>query len=124
MKLTASHFGGGSIRRSLVLNGHLLLSGDGLLISPASQQAGTIVALASLSAFGRTRRVTNAVRIRFAQAPELCQKRGKVGCVKQRLLAELDAFEITSFYRCVERSSADTEQVKCFADRVSCLRKT
>jgi hypothetical protein len=46
--------------------------------------------------------VTDAVRIRFAQAPELCQKRGKVGSVKQRLLAKLDAFEVTSFDRCVE----------------------
>ncbi len=26
--------------------------------------------------------------------------------------------EVTSFDRCVERSSADTEQVKCLADRV------
>jgi len=42
-----------------------------------------------------------AVRIRVAQAPELCQKRGKVGSIKQ-CLAELDAFEVTSFDRCVE----------------------
>jgi len=52
---------------------------------------------ASLDTFGCIARVTAAVRIRFAQAPELCQKRGKVGSVKQRLLAELDAFEVTSF---------------------------
>jgi hypothetical protein len=68
--------------------------------------------------------VTDAVRIRFAQAPEPCQKRGKVGSVKQGLLAELDAFEVASFDRRVERSSADAEQVKCLADGVSCLRKT
>jgi hypothetical protein len=79
---------------------------------------------ASLDTFGCTARVTDAVRIRFAQVLELCQKRGKVGSVKQRLLAELDACEVTSFDRCVERSSANTEQVKCLANRVSCLRKT
>ena len=62
--------------------------------------------------------------IEFAQAPEPCQKRGKVGGVKQRLLAELNAFEVTSFDRCVERSAADTEQVECLADRVRYLRKT
>jgi len=66
--------------------------------------------------------VTDAMPILLAQAPEPYQKRGKVGSVKQRLLAELDAFQITSFDRCVERSSADTEQVKCLADRVRCLR--
>jgi hypothetical protein len=38
--------------------------------------------------------------------PEPSQKRGKVGSVKQRLLAELDAFEVTSFDRCVQRSAA------------------
>jgi hypothetical protein len=38
--------------------------------------------------------VTDTVRIRFTQAPEVCQKRDKVGSVKQRLLAELDAFEV------------------------------
>jgi hypothetical protein len=78
----------------------------------------------SLDTFGCITHVTGAVRIRFAQAAQLCQKRGKVGSVKQRLLAELDAFEVTSFDRCVKRSSANTEQVKCLADRVSCLRKT
>jgi hypothetical protein len=83
-----------------------------------------IVVLASLDIFGCTRRVTDAVRLRFAQAPEPCQKRGEVGSIKQRLLAELDTFEVTSFDRCVERSSADTEQVKCLADRVRGLRKT
>jgi len=64
------------------------------------------------------------LRIRFAQASEPCKKRGKVGSVKQRLLAELNAFEVTSFDRCVERSATDTEQVKCLPDPVSCLRKT
>ena len=83
-----------------------------------------LVASASLDTFGGIAHATDAVRIRFAQAPELCQKRGKVGSVKQRLLAELDAFEVTSFDRGVERSSANTEQVKCLADRVCCLRKT
>ena len=82
-----------------------------------------IVVSASLDIFGCTRRATNAVRLRFAQVPEPRQKRGKVGSVKQSLLAELDAFEVTSFDRCVKRSSADTEQVKCLADRVCCLRK-
>jgi hypothetical protein len=52
------------------------------------------------------------------------QKRGKVGSVKQRLLAELNAFEVASFDRCVERSATDTEHVKCLPDPVSCLRKT
>lgn len=47
--------------------------------------------------------VIDPALIQFAQAPESCQKRGKVGGVKQRLLAELDAFEITSFDRCVQR---------------------
>jgi hypothetical protein len=42
------------------------------------------------------------LRIRFAQESEPRQKRGKVGSVKQRLLAELDGFEVTSFDRCVE----------------------
>jgi hypothetical protein len=84
----------------------------------------TIVGSASLDTFGSVARVTDAVRISFAQAPELCQKRGKVGGVKQRLVAEFDAFEVTAFDRCVERSSANTEQVKCLADRISCLRKT
>ena len=78
----------------------------------------------SLDIFGCTWRATDAVRLRFAQVPEPCQKRGKVGSVKQSLLAELDAFEVTSFDCCVKRSSADTEQVKCLADRVRCLRKT
>jgi hypothetical protein len=45
--------------------------------------------------------MTDPVRIRFAQAPQLCQKRGKVGSVKQRLLAEFNAFEVASFDRCV-----------------------
>jgi hypothetical protein len=62
--------------------------------------------------------------IRFAKAPEPCEKRGKVGGVKQRLLAELDAFEVTSFDRCVQRSAADTEQLKCLVDRVRYFRKT
>jgi hypothetical protein len=62
--------------------------------------------------------------IRFAQVPEPCQKRGKVGSVKQRLLAELDALEVTSFDRCVQRGAADTEQLKCLVDRVRYLRKT
>ena len=57
--------------------------------------------------------MTNAARIRFAQAPEFCQKRGKVGSVRQCFHPELDALEVASFDRCVERSSADTEQVKC-----------
>jgi len=39
--------------------------------------------------------------IRFAQVSEPSQKRGKVGSVKQRLLAELYAFEVTSFDRCI-----------------------
>ena len=69
-------------------------------------------------------RATEVLRIRFAQASEPCKKRGKVGSVKQRLLAELNAFEVTSFDRCVERSATDTEQVKCLPDPVSCLRKT
>ena len=62
--------------------------------------------------------------IRLAQVPETCQKRGKVGSVKQRLLAELDAFEVTSFDSCVQRSAADAEQLKCLVDRVRYLRKT
>ena len=66
-------------------------------------------ASALLETFGCTRRVTDAARLRFAQAPEPCQKRGKIGGVKRSLLAELDAFEVTSFDRRVERSSADTE---------------
>jgi hypothetical protein len=90
----------------------------------AAIRSSAILASASLETFGCIRRVTGAVRARFVQAPEPCQKRGKVGSVKQRLLAELDAFEVTSFDRCIERSSADTEQVKCLADRVRCLRKT
>ncbi len=68
--------------------------------------------------------MTDPACIRFAQAPQLCQKRGKVGSVKQRLLAELNAFEVASFDRCIERSATDTEQVKCLSDPVSCLRKT
>src|SRR6266481_7006550 len=83
-----------------------------------------IVASASLGTFGCTGRMTDPVRFRFAQAPQLCQKRGKVGSVKQRLLAELNAFEVASFDRCVERSATDTEHVKCLPDPVSCLRKT
>lgn len=83
-----------------------------------------IVGSASLEIFRYARRVTDAVRLRFAQAPEPCQKPGEVGSIKQRLLAELDTFEVSPFDRCVERSSADTEQVKCLADRVRCLRKT
>jgi hypothetical protein len=83
-----------------------------------------IIALALLDTFGCVACVAAAVHIRFALAPELCQKRGKVSSVKQRLLAELDAFEVTSFDRCVKRGSANTEQVKCLADSVSCLRKT
>jgi hypothetical protein len=85
---------------------------------------GAIVASGSLGTFGCTGRMIDPVRIRFAQAPQLCQKRGKVGSVKQRLLAELNVFEVTSFDRCVERSATDTEQVKCLPDPVSCLRKT
>jgi hypothetical protein len=81
-----------------------------------------IVVSASLEVFGCTRRVTNAVRPRFAQAPEPCQKRGEVGSIKQRLLTEFDTFEVTPFDRCVERSSTDTEQVKCLADRVRGLQ--
>ncbi len=84
----------------------------------AASTTGAIVASASLG------RMPDPVRIRFAQAPQLCQKRGKVGSVKQRLLAELNAFEVASFDRCVERSATDTEQVKCLPDPVSCLRKT
>ena len=62
--------------------------------------------------------------IQFVQALEPCQKRGKVGGVKQRLLAELDAFEVTSFDRCVQRRTADTEQVEVLVDRVRYFRKT
>src|SRR5229473_1547166 len=90
----------------------------------AASITGAIVASASLGTFGCTGRMTDLVCIRFAQAPQLCQKRGKVGSVKQRLLAELNAFEVASFDRCVERSATDTEQVKCLPDPVSCLRKT
>ena len=90
----------------------------------AASITGAIVASASLGTFGCTGRMTDLVCIRFAQAPQLCQKRGKVGSVKQRLLAELNAFEVASFDRCVERSATDTEQVKCLSDPVSCLRKT
>jgi hypothetical protein len=61
--------------------------------------------------------------IQFAEVPEPCQKGGKVGRVKQRLLAELDAFEVTSFDRCVQRSAADTEQLKCLVDGVRYFRK-
>jgi len=67
--------------------------------------------------------VANQARIRFAQARESLQKPGNVGCVKQRLLAELDAFEVTSFYCCIERGSADTEQFKGLADAVGGLGK-
>src|SRR5216683_5816490 len=85
---------------------------------------GPIVASASLGTFGCTGRMTDPVRIRFAQAPQLCQKRGKVASLKQRLLAELNALEVASFDRFVERSATDTEQVKRLPDPVSCLRKT
>jgi len=53
--------------------------------------------------------MTDPVRVRFAQAPHLCQKRGKVASVKQRLLAELNALEVASFDRFVERSATDTK---------------
>jgi len=46
--------------------------------------------------------VIDLALIRFAQVPEPRQKRSKVGSIKQRLLAELDAFEVTSFDRRVE----------------------
>jgi hypothetical protein len=82
----------------------------------AASITGAIVASASLGTFGCTGRMTDPVRIRFAQAPQHCQKRGKIGSVKQRLLAELNAFEVASFDRCVERSATDTEQVKCLPD--------
>src|SRR3954470_378999 len=68
--------------------------------------------------------VIDPALIQFAQAPEPCQKRGKVGGVKQRLLAELDAFEVTSFDRCVQRRAAETKQVECLVDRVRYFRKT
>ena len=68
--------------------------------------------------------VIDLALIRFAQVPEPRQKRGKVGSVKQRLFAELDAFEVTSFDRCVQRGAADTEQLKCLVDRVLYFRKT
>ena len=68
--------------------------------------------------------MTDPVRIRFAAAPQLCQKRGKVGSVKQRLLAELNAFEVASFDGCVQRGAADTEQLECFVDRVRYFRET
>jgi hypothetical protein len=48
-------------------------AGD-LPASPQSQ-ACAIVASASLDTFGCIARAPDAVRIRFAQAPELCQKR-------------------------------------------------
>ena len=83
-----------------------------------------IAALALLRIFRCRGPATEALRIRFAEASEPCKKRGKVGSVKQRLLAELNAFEVTSFDRCVERSATDTKQVKCLPDPVSCLRKT
>jgi len=83
------------------------LSGDGLL-RPAGI-TGPIVASASLGTFGCTGRMTDPVRVRFAQAPHLCQKRGKVASVKQRLLAELNALEVASFDRFVERSATDTK---------------
>ena len=70
------------------------------------------------------RSVIGLALIRSAQVPEPCQKRGKVGGVKQRLLAELDALEVTSFDRCVQRGAADTEQLKCLVDSVRYLRKT
>jgi hypothetical protein len=41
------------------------------------------------------RPVIDPAFIGFAQLAEPCQKRGKVGSVKQRLLAELDAFKVT-----------------------------
>src|SRR5882757_2418590 len=67
--------------------------------------------------------VIDLALIRFAQVLKPYHKRGKVGSVKQRLLAELDAFEVTSFDRCVQRSAADTEQLKCLADRVRYFRE-
>ena len=70
------------------------------------------------------RPVIELALIRYAQAPEPCQKRGKVGSVKQRLLAKLDAFEVTTLFdRCVQRA-ADTEQLKCLVDRIRYFRKT
>ena len=69
------------------------------------------------------RSVIGLALIRSAQVPEPCQKRGKVGSVKQRLLAELGASEVTSFDRCVQRSAADTEQLKCLVDRIRYFRK-
>lgn len=62
--------------------------------------------------------------IRFAQVPKPCHKRGKIRSVKQRLLAELDTFEVTSFDRRVQRGTADAEQLKCLVDRVRYFRKT
>jgi hypothetical protein len=53
--------------------------------------------------------VIDLALVRFAQVPEPRQKRGKVGSVKQRLFAELDACEVASFDRCLQRSAADTE---------------
>ncbi len=53
--------------------------------------------------------MTDPVCVRFAQASHLCQKRGKVASVKQRLLAELNALEAASFNRFVERSATDTK---------------
>lgn len=68
--------------------------------------------------------VIDLALIRLAQVPEPYQKRGQVGGVKQRLLAELDAFELTSFDRCVQCSAANTEQLKCLVDRIRYFRKT
>jgi hypothetical protein len=99
-------FGGWSIRHALRSNGRRL-SGDGLLM--LRKIAGPIVASASLGTFGCTGRMADPVRVRFAQAPYLCQKRGKVASVKQRLLAELNALEVASFDRFVERGATDTE---------------
>jgi hypothetical protein len=100
------HFEGWSIRHALRSNGRRL-SGDGLLM--LRKITGPIVASASLGTFGCTGRMTDPVRVRFGQAPQLCQKRGKVASVKQRLLAELNALEVASFDRFVERSATDTE---------------
>jgi hypothetical protein len=81
---------------------------------PAPPQSEPVQSTSALlDTFGCIACVTDAVRIRFAQAPELGQKRGKVGGVKQRLLAELDAFEVTS------RCSGSTTRTPTPLDRGS-----
>jgi hypothetical protein len=61
-----------------------------------------IINSALLRTFGGILGVTSAAYVAFAQTTELCQERGKVGGVKQRFLAELNAPEVAPFDGSVE----------------------